>query len=88
MRHATTGQYPVLVLLMWFSDYAETALPTRVQIQALYNGERNIDPAVPLAMHVIMGVAVALDVTATVTPWIDLHHPAVQYASDLYNVGR
>ena len=60
----------MLILLMRFSDDAKTALPTRAQIQALYNGERGIDPAVPMAMDAGMCVAGALNVTATVTPWM------------------
>ena len=68
LRHAPMGKYPVLVLLMRFSNDTKTALSTRAQIQTLYKGERNINPAVPLAMDAGIGIAGALDVTATVTP--------------------
>ena len=70
---------------MRFSDDAKTALPTRAQIQALYNGERGIDPAVPMVMDAGMCVAGALNVTATVTPWIILPHPALHYTISAFH---
>ena len=60
---------------MRFSNDAETALPTKAQIQSLYNGERNIDPTVPLAMDAGMDVAFTLNITATIIPWINFPHP-------------
>ena len=83
LQHVPMGQYPVMVLRVRFSNNAETAMPTRAQIQTLYNRERGLSPAVLLVMDVGMGVAVMLHVTATVMPWIDLPHPVAHYALDL-----
>ena len=75
-------------LLMQFIDNTETALSTRVQIQAFYNRERDINPTVPMSIGAGKSVAGTLNVTATTTPWIDLPLPAVQYTSDHYGVGQ
>lgn len=96
------GDYKVLVLLMQFADHDVTTLPSKEDLERLFNEEKGVDPQAELVEEAGNSVnptgsvsevlkvnsGGALNIDFVVTDWIQMSQTEAHYASDEHGVGQ